>query len=43
MKNINVVFDDQEFDLLVSCKGDLSWHDFVLTIVELRKQVGGEQ
>ena len=40
MKNINVVFEDEEFNLLLSCKGDLSWHDFILTIIELKKQMG---
>jgi len=34
MKNINVVFEDEEFKRLVEAKGESSWHDFVLTLAE---------
>ena len=33
MKTINVTFSDEEGELLLAKKGDLSWHDFIMTLV----------
>jgi predicted CopG family antitoxin len=33
MKNINAVFEDREYNKLVKLKGDLSWHDFIMTLI----------
>lgn len=30
MKNINVVFEDAEYERLKKVKGKASWHDFIL-------------
>jgi predicted CopG family antitoxin len=32
MKNINIVFEDSEYDQLSKKKGDKSWHDFILEL-----------
>ena len=32
MKNINVTFTDQEHEILVRKKGNLSWHDFIMKL-----------
>ena len=32
MKTINVTFDDAEFARLESKKGNLSWHDYIMTL-----------
>ena len=34
MKQINVYFEDDEFDMLMKNKGDLSWHDLILQILD---------
>jgi len=34
MKTINETFDDKEYKALIKKKGDLSWHDFILTLTE---------
>lgn len=36
MKTVNVVFEDKEFEALVKTKGTKSWHDFILTLVEVK-------
>lgn len=36
MKQINVYFDDKEYENLKEKKGDLSWHDFILMLIELK-------
>jgi len=33
MKTINVTFEDKEHTKLEKQKGDLSWHDFILDIL----------
>jgi len=33
MKTINETFSDEEFEMLRKKKGDLSWHDFILSLV----------
>lgn len=35
MKQINVYFDDNEHKKLEEKKGKLSWHDFILRLLEL--------
>lgn len=37
MRTMNVVFEDEEFDRLTKAKGELNWHDFVLTLAERKK------
>jgi predicted CopG family antitoxin len=37
MKNINVTFEDEEFNKLEQKKGDRSWHDFILLILTLKE------
>ena len=37
MKTVNVVFTDEEHKKLVNVKGNLSWHDFILKLVEAKK------
>jgi hypothetical protein len=39
MKTINVTFEDSEMEQLEQVKGDLSWREFVLTLVKPKKQV----
>ena len=34
MKNINVMFEDKEFKELEKIKGDISWHDFIMSFVK---------
>ena len=34
MKTINVTFTDEEGERLTEAKGVLSWHDFIMTLVE---------
>jgi|WetSurMetagenome_2_1015567.scaffolds.fasta_scaffold1823660_1 predicted CopG family antitoxin len=38
MKTINETFTDEEFQKLQTVKGEKSWHDFVLKLVDRRKQ-----
>ena len=38
MKQINVYFDDDEHKKLEEMKGKLSWHDFILRVLELIKK-----
>lgn len=33
MKAINAYFEDEEFEKLVKKKDKLSWHDFIMTLV----------
>jgi hypothetical protein len=32
MKNINIYLEDEEFEELVKIKGDMTWHDLLLTL-----------
>ena len=34
MKTINVTFTDEEHRKLVRTKGDVSWHDFILNLLD---------
>jgi predicted CopG family antitoxin len=38
MKSLYIVFEDEEFEKLKKAKGELSWHDFVLSLVEKVKK-----
>lgn len=38
MRTINVVFEDKEYDQLKKLKGDLSWHDFMMEMVQSQQQ-----
>jgi hypothetical protein len=33
MKNINVTFEDEEFDSLENAKEEQTWREFILTLV----------
>ncbi|MBA7492054.1 hypothetical protein ES702_02603 [subsurface metagenome] len=37
-KQINVYFEDSEFEKLIKYKDDLSWHDFILKLVEFMEK-----
>ncbi|MFX1340631.1 MAG: hypothetical protein ACFFDK_18620 [Promethearchaeota archaeon] len=39
MKSITVYFEDLEFDKLKEAKKDTSWHDFILKLVDNKKEV----
>jgi len=39
MKQINVYFDDKEYNDLIKVKGDMSWHDFILFMLNKLKEV----
>jgi len=34
VKNINVTFNDDEFEKLKKRKGKLSWHDYIMKLLE---------
>jgi len=34
MKSVNVVFENEEFELLAKAKGTKSWHDFIMNLVQ---------
>ena len=36
MKQINVYFDDSEYEKLLKEKKDLTWHDFILKLIEMK-------
>ncbi|MFW9968765.1 MAG: hypothetical protein ACFFDF_01105 [Candidatus Odinarchaeota archaeon] len=40
MKTINVTFEDKEHQKLAEKKGELSWHEFILKLID--KEVKGE-
>jgi hypothetical protein len=33
MKTINVTFEDEEYDLLQTVKEDMSWREFIMSLV----------
>lgn len=39
VKQINVYFDDEEHKKLEKIKGDLSWHDFIMKLIEKESEV----
>ncbi len=34
MKTINVTFEDEEYKKLVEKKGNMTWHDFIMKLIE---------
>jgi len=38
MKQINVYFDDEEYEKLIQKKKKLSWHDFILLLLNLEEK-----
>jgi len=34
MRQINVYFEDTEYELLVEKKNGMTWHEFIMTIVK---------
>ena len=40
MKSISVTFTDEEHTALLKAKGELSWHDFILKMLEERGEGG---
>jgi predicted CopG family antitoxin len=43
MKQINVYFDDDEHKKLKKIKDKLSWHDFILKLLEIDKEKPNER
>jgi len=41
MKQIQVWFEDAEHKKLVDVKNNLSWHDFIMKLVEMRRKEKG--
>lgn len=37
MKTLNVTFENEEYDQLIAKKGETSWHDFIMKLVEVKK------
>lgn len=42
MKSINVYFENEEFERLSKEKGDLSWHDFILKLIDKKPKQKSE-
>ncbi len=38
MKTINVTFEDNEYNRLAEKKGEMSWHEFILKLLEEDKK-----
>jgi hypothetical protein len=39
MKTLNIPLEDKEFSLLERKKGDLTWHDFIMSLIKEDKDV----
>ena len=39
MKTISVYFEDKEFEKLVKIKGNMTWHDFILTLAKKENSI----
>ena len=39
MKNINIMFDDQDFELLENAKQEQTWREFILTLVKSKGEL----
>ena len=37
MKTINATFEDEEFERLEIAKGDNTWREFILTLIESKR------
>lgn len=46
MKSVNVTFEDAEFERLKIAKGEMSWHDFIMAMLDItiryQKDMTGE-
>lgn len=44
MKTLNITFEDKEYNRLVKAKNgkNLSWHDFILYLLEREGNAGGK-
>ena len=38
VKQINVSFDDSDFEKLEKKKGELTWHEFILKLLEIENE-----
>ena len=38
MKTINEKFTDEEFELLKKSKGDISWHDWIMSFADMEDE-----
>lgn len=36
MKNINITLEDWEYNKLAERKGELSWHNFIMLLAEMK-------
>ena len=36
MKTLNIPLEDAEYKKLEKAKGEMTWHDFILTLIELK-------
>ena len=43
MKTLNIHFDDEEIERLEKRKGDLSWKEFILTLVPKESETAIEE
>ncbi|MDO9538168.1 MAG: hypothetical protein Q7J68_07600 [Thermoplasmata archaeon] len=45
MKTLNITFEDKEYKRLIKAKNgkNLSWHDFILSLVDKEESTGEEQ
>ena len=45
MKTLNITFEDKEYKRLIKAKNgkEMSWHDFILSLVDKDENVGGKQ
>ena len=37
VRTVNETFTDEEFEQLLKAKGNESWHDFILSLIPVRK------
>ena len=42
MKQINVYFDDKDYNALIKMKKDLSWNKFIIWMLKQSKENGNE-
>ena len=37
MKQLNVTFEDEEWDIIIAAKKDMNWREFILTLVKSKE------
>ena len=42
MKTIHIYLEDEEYNILIQRKKDLSWHDFVMLLAGMTAKKGDE-